>query len=281
MNLFNGVFSKSSAFTKVQSDHYSDSQERKGRSMETAVPLGSSSSNPSLEGRRSNNFSAERYSSSSERDMSINSEGAGSLDRAGFSNMSPLITPNENFIKPKAVKPTGSNKFGFLQSCNMNGFSMHPSFYWMKYQMMMKPSNTLGEFKNLTESNHGSNLSDSLRSSNSQGDLNDSERMVGKLTAYERKQKVERYLQKKRKKSKMVRYECRKNLAQRRLRYQGRFISAKEAEKLDKSLIYDPNSNLVHKPIFHTFKDTSRWRKKCGYPRSLNSSNNSIGNDDS
>ena len=57
------------------------------------------------------------------------------------------------------------------------------------------------------------------------------------------------------------------SLAQRRLRYQGRFISAKEAEKLDPNLIYDPNSHLIPKPIFQTFKDTTRWRKRYSHSK--------------
>lgn len=56
------------------------------------------------------------------------------------------------------------------------------------------------------------------------------------------------------------------------MRYQGRFISTDEADKLDKSLIYDPNTRLLSKPIFHTFKDTTRWHKRCEINRFVKNS---------
>lgn len=79
---------------------------------------------------------------------------------------------------------------------SLNRFGVNPSFYWMKYQMMMKQSNGLGEAKNLSAGNPDSSLNDSIHSSLSDLDHEISERMVGRLTASERKQKVERYLQK-------------------------------------------------------------------------------------
>jgi hypothetical protein len=62
------------------------------------------------------------------------------------------------------------------------------------------------------------------------------------------------------------------NLAQKRLRYQGRFISLKEADKLNQSLIYNPSTHLVSKPIFHTFKDTTRWHRRCGINKLMKNS---------
>lgn len=142
----------------------------------------------------------------------------------------------------------------------------------------MKPQTPFSEFRNLAAvyQEDASNRS-SLGSSNDDCDQIEPEIMIGRLTASQRKAKVDRYLEKKRRKSKMVRYECRKNLAQRRLRYQGRFISAKEAETLDKNLIYDPKDHLIPKPIFHTFKDITRWKRKLSIQKELmNSSSDSL-----
>mmetsp|Transcript_23967 Transcript_23967/g.27602 ORF Transcript_23967/g.27602 Transcript_23967/m.27602 type:complete len:86 (+) Transcript_23967:56-313(+) len=80
MNLFNGVFSKSSAFTKIKASDASDDF-RIGRSMDGSNALASSSSNPSVEDRRSWVLSSERHSSSSDREMSMGSEKGGSLNR--------------------------------------------------------------------------------------------------------------------------------------------------------------------------------------------------------
>lgn len=41
---------------------------------------------------------------------------------------------------------------------------------------------------------------------------------------------------------------------------------------MDKNLIYDPNTRLLSKPIFHTFKDTTRWHKRCGINRFVKNS---------
>jgi len=116
MNLFNGVFSKSSAFYKVQADSSVEGQHRHRRSMDLSSNLHSSSSNPSLEERSRYMMSSERNSSSSERDISMNSENAVSLDRAaGMSNC--RVNANGSFmIKPKPVKPKSNSNFGFLSN---------------------------------------------------------------------------------------------------------------------------------------------------------------------
>jgi hypothetical protein len=81
MNLLNGVFYKGSAFTKVSSDSTPSSLERHGRSMDHSTDMTSKSSNPSLEERSKIVYSSERYSSSSDRDMSINSDKRRSIER--------------------------------------------------------------------------------------------------------------------------------------------------------------------------------------------------------
>lgn len=265
MNLFNGVFSKSSAFSMVVSDPSSTSHGRHRRSVDYSTNVHSSSSNPSLERDRNLASSSERQSSS-DRDLTMNSDAGGSMERQSFERASPTVPQGHSFIKPKAIKP--NSNFGFLSNCNINsmkGFGVNSPFYWMKYQMILQnhhqapnPVNVVSEESRDEHRHFQQDEGD---------DQSPPEKMVGKLTASERKRKVEKYLMKKRKKSQGVRYECRKNLAQKRLRYQGRFISAKEAEKLDQRLIYNPSNALVPKPIFHTFKDTARWRKKCSYQK--------------
>lgn len=79
---------------------------------------------------------------------------------------------------------------------SLNRFGVNPSLYWMKYQMMMKQPNALGNFRNLSAGNPDSSLNESVNSSVSEGDHEVAERMVGRLTASERKQKVDKYLQK-------------------------------------------------------------------------------------
>jgi hypothetical protein len=81
MNLLNGVFYKGSAFSKVSSDSKPNSLERHGRSMDHSTNMNSKSSNPSLEERSKLVYSSERYSSSSDRDMSINSDKGTSIER--------------------------------------------------------------------------------------------------------------------------------------------------------------------------------------------------------
>jgi len=136
--------------------------------------------------------------------------------------------------------------------------------------MMMKQQASMSTFKNLVPVDI--KQSDNISQDSAISDPDEpNQHMVGRLTFEQRKQKVDRYLQKKRRRSKVVRYECRKKLAQKRLRYQGRFISEGEAEKLDKFLVYNPNDNLVPKPIFRTFKDTTRWKRRCGNKRLLDS----------
>ena len=74
---------------------------------------------------------------------------SGSLDRIYSSMKSPVFS-GSNFIKPKAIKPVATSSFAFLSGCgvnSMNRFSMNPTFYWMKYQMM-KSNNTI---ENLSE----------------------------------------------------------------------------------------------------------------------------------
>jgi hypothetical protein len=278
MNLFNGVFGKSSAFSKVNGDHSTESQFRHRRSMDLSSNMHSSSSNPSVEGRRSFVHSSDRNSSSSERDMSMNSDNVGSCDRAKYSHESPWMTPGNILLRPKPIKPTPNSNFGFLSNWNMNGinrFGVNSNFYWMKYQMLMKQHSGIGNFRNLAAVN-SPDLPNSPHNCSLSDEEEKVEKMIGNLTEGERRMKVERYLQKKRKRSKMVRYEWRKSLAQKRLRYQGRFISEKEAEKFDQGLIYNPNNKLVPKPIFHTVKDTEKWRRKCGHPKLLNSSIDSL-----
>jgi hypothetical protein len=196
----------------------------------------------------------------------MNSDAGGSMERQSFEMASPAVPQGHSFIKPKAIKP--NSNFSFLQNRNINtikGFGVNSPFYWMKYQMIFQNQPNGVQSAQTASPNGGETIFKTVQ--NEVAAPSTPEKMVGKLTASERKRKVEKYLQKKRKKSQGVRYECRKNLAQKRLRYQGRFISAKEAEKLDQRLIYNPSNALVPKPIFHTFKDTARWRKKCSYQK--------------
>jgi hypothetical protein len=116
MHLFNGVFSKNSAFSKVNTDNSRGSVERHGGSFDLTNNLHSSASNPSLEDKRELRFSSERGSSSSERDLSMNSEKPGSLDRVKFNTGSPLLPQGQTFFKPKAIKPTTGSNFGFLSN---------------------------------------------------------------------------------------------------------------------------------------------------------------------
>lgn len=116
MNLLNGVFGKCSAFSKIQHDSSNTSGKREGRSMDTSTNQQSSSSNPSLEERRSFRVATEKYSSSSEREMSLNSEEAKSLERPMQSKDSPLLPQGHHFIKPKVLKPQGKTNFGFLNN---------------------------------------------------------------------------------------------------------------------------------------------------------------------
>ena len=78
MNLLNGVFSKSSAFSKVKADGSSEINHRESRSLNNYSNIPSNSANSSLEARKTFVSSAERYSSSSEREISLNSEYGGS-----------------------------------------------------------------------------------------------------------------------------------------------------------------------------------------------------------
>lgn len=268
MNLLNGVFSKSSAFSKVKNEGMEVDDQRKSRSMKKDTLVHSSSTNSSIEGKRTFVYSSERNSSSSEREISFSSGNGGSCDRSEMNHTSPLMGNTRSFIRPKPFKPTAN--FNLMPKCNMNGinsFGINQSLYWVKYQMMMKQGPNPPTLINLSSQNFADR--ESLQSDIASKEAPDEqqEKMIGGLPESVRKKKVERYLQKKRRKSKAVRYECRKNLAQKRLRYQGRFISAKEAEKLDKSLIYNPSDNLVPKPIFHTVKDQDRWRKRIGYTK--------------
>lgn len=116
MNLFNGVFGKSSAFSKVKGDHSTESQFRHRRSVDLSSNMHSSSSNPSIEGRRSYEYSSERNSSSSERDISMNSDNAGSCERGKYFHESPIVTPGNFLLKPKPIKPTQNSNYGFLSN---------------------------------------------------------------------------------------------------------------------------------------------------------------------
>eukprot|EP00345_Euplotes_harpa_P003884 CAMPEP_0168320930 /NCGR_PEP_ID=MMETSP0213-20121227/1966_1 /TAXON_ID=151035 /ORGANISM="Euplotes harpa, Strain FSP1.4" /LENGTH=73 /DNA_ID=CAMNT_0008322479 /DNA_START=408 /DNA_END=629 /DNA_ORIENTATION=+ len=73
---------------------------------------------------------------------------------------------------------------------------MNPTFYWMKYQMMIKPQGDLSNFANLANSNFQNDRHNSLDSGESDENMVDQEIMIGRLTASERKIKVDRYLQK-------------------------------------------------------------------------------------
>lgn len=116
MNLFNGVFSKNSAFSKVNTDNGRGSVERHGGSFDLTNNLHSSASNPSLEDKRGLRFSSERDSSSSERDLSMNSDEPGLLDRVKLHTGSPLLPQGQTYFKPKAIKPITGSNFGFLSN---------------------------------------------------------------------------------------------------------------------------------------------------------------------
>lgn len=206
MNLLNGVFSKSSAFSKVQRDPRFEERNHKSGSFDLSNNLKSCSSNPSLDDRRSFNVSAERHSSSSERDMSLTSEEARSLERPVFSSASPVLSMPHYTQKQRFIKPVNNSQFPFMSSSinNMKGFGISPSFYWMKYQYMMKHPSVVGTQSVKPDL---SPVKSHTFESNSSMDSEVGERMIGRLTASERKVKVDRYLQKKRCKSKMVRYQ--------------------------------------------------------------------------
>lgn len=214
MNLLNGVFSKGSAFSKVNPESTPNSLERHGRSMEHSTNLNSNSSNPSIEDRRKIVYSSEKYSSSSERDLSMNSDKGRSLERPCFPIGSPLKSSSYSFIKPKAMNPNQNSNFNFLSKWKLNGinsFGMNPSLYWMKLQMMMKQSSNIGNFTNIAA--FKPSLSHKSSFSSSDNDIEERKcevKMIGRLTESERRKKVDRYLQKKRRKSKAVRYEWRK-----------------------------------------------------------------------
>lgn len=88
----------------------------------------------------------------------------------------------------------------------MNRFGVNSSFYWMKYQMLMKQHSGISNFRNLVAVQPSCQPNSPYVSSLSDGEEK-VEKMIGNLTEDERRTKVERYLQKKRRRSKMVRYE--------------------------------------------------------------------------
>ena len=199
MNLFDGLFQRKSAFTQVNPNSKNEAEVRLSRVLENQNNLISNSTNNSSEVRNSQTISSERYSSSSERDFSMRSENTGSMDRKCFNPPSPLLSHNDDFTKPKAVKPSWTNKFNFLSRWNINSINslhMNSSLYWMKYQMMLKPQNQMLKLSDDTSQKKNDFLLSSFESSNSEIWQPEEEKMVGKLTASERKQKVDRYLQK-------------------------------------------------------------------------------------
>lgn len=210
MNLLNGVFSTSSAFSQVKNEGKFRSHERQSRSMKTNPNSHSSSSSSSLNERKTIVTSSERCSSSSERDVSLTSDKGGSLERETYHSSSPLISDSRSFFKPKAMKPVAPTNFNFLSKCNingMNGLGISNSFYWMKYQMIMKQRPQVSKISSLSmPSSVAQNISHS-EIFNSDQEIETREKMIGQLTESERKKKVERYLEKKRRKSKAVRYE--------------------------------------------------------------------------
>lgn len=89
-------------------------------------------------------MNSERNSSLDDRDVHMSIGESGSLDRI-YGNVNSPHFSGSNFIRPKAIKPVSTSGFSFLSGWGVNGmnrFSMNPTFYWMKYQMM-KPCNTI------------------------------------------------------------------------------------------------------------------------------------------
>lgn len=115
MNLFDGLFQRKSAFTKVKTDKNKEHEIRLGRTLEQHHYMISNSSPGSSEARNSYSYSSEPRSSSSENDYSMKSDQAGSLERLEYKNMTPLDTHDDNFMKKKqGGNPVSANNFGFL-----------------------------------------------------------------------------------------------------------------------------------------------------------------------
>lgn len=114
MNLFDGLFQRKSAFTKINTGKNTEHEIRLGRSLEQSNYIMSNSSPGSCDARGSFSYSSEPRSSSSDNEHSIERAHPGSLERPDTKNMSPLLSHHDNFMVKEGDKQAPTNQFGFL-----------------------------------------------------------------------------------------------------------------------------------------------------------------------